>query len=138
MSDLDKSHGEAASASADCFMSLTDIGWEWDISNRVLGKELELAGYKAYGGPTKKALDEGLAARQNGTMRWSPRAVGDFILKCGCSERFTPRASPLVHHDAALVRSKRKLGECRWVVACDSEITLTYLNGKRTIRNDNS
>lgn len=34
MSDLDKSHGEAAPAGTDCFMSLTDIGWEWDISNR--------------------------------------------------------------------------------------------------------
>lgn len=66
----------------DAYISLTHIAWDWGVSNQALGKELEAAGYRSCGTPTRKALDEGLAIRCNGrSYRWSRRLVGEFILR---------------------------------------------------------
>ena len=75
----------------DSYMSLTHIGWDWDVSNRTLGKELEQVGYWSHGTPTQRALDEGLAIRRKGSgYQWSRERVGKFIQRSGCSERDKP------------------------------------------------
>jgi hypothetical protein len=67
------------------------VGWGWQISNRIVGKELELAGYRRFGTPTRKAIEEGLAIRRaGGNYAWSEERVGEFIRRCGCSERDKP------------------------------------------------
>jgi hypothetical protein len=75
----------------DEYMSLTHIGWEWDVSNRAIGKALEAAGYWSYGDPTNKAILEGLAVRLEGRYSWSRDAVGRFISRADLSERSNPK-----------------------------------------------
>ena len=87
---------------ADEFMSLTHIGWDWQISNRVLSQELEDEGYKRFGKPTQKALNEGLAVCDGRHYRWSRDKVGQFIFRCGCSGRSKPLTNKLV--------------ACKWIV----------------------
>ena len=83
-------------ATADTDMSVTHIGWQWDTSNRNVGKALEKAGYKRFSAPTKKAIDEGLAVRQDGGYRWSREAVGNFILKSEYTKKSKPLSNKLV------------------------------------------
>ncbi len=76
----------------DEFMTLTHIGWEWDVSNRMIGKALELAGYWSYGTPTNKArLSKALLCAVDGRYAWSRDAVGRFISRAGLSERSKPK-----------------------------------------------
>ena len=71
---------ENANEPTDTYMSLTHISWDRGLSNRVLGKDLDQAGYRWYGEPTRKALDEGLAIRRKGGgFHWSLERVGKFI-----------------------------------------------------------
>ena len=49
--------------------------WEWQAPMRTLTRELEAAGYRAFGSPTKKALDEGLAVQIEGGRGESAGAV---------------------------------------------------------------
>lgn len=75
----------------DEYLSLTHIGWDWNVSNRVLGMALDEAGYRSYGSPTRKALDEGLAIKQaSGRYAWSRSLVSNFIEEKGLSERSNP------------------------------------------------
>ena len=74
------------------YMSLLHVGWEWGLSNRVLGRALDEADYRTpLGTPSAKAVAEGLAIqRPNSSYGWHRDLVGDFIQQRGLSRRSEP------------------------------------------------
>jgi hypothetical protein len=79
----------------DTYTSLNDLGTDWGLSNRALGRILDQAGYRSYGTPSLKALTEGLAVMRVGKgYGWSPELVGSFLKRSGykklaACDRFT-------------------------------------------------
>jgi hypothetical protein len=101
----DSNAEETPEAATDEFMSLTHIGWEWHVSNRVLGKALDEAGYRSFGSPTPQALKEGLAIQQTGgRYKWSQTLVSDFIEQQGLSEGSHPLKYHFVLSEPLVVR----------------------------------
>ncbi len=65
---------------SETYECLTHVAWEFGVPLRTLIGELEQAGYRSYGEPTRKALEEGLAIRRKGSgFHWSRKRVGRFI-----------------------------------------------------------
>ena len=83
---------------ADIYECLTHVAWEWGMPLRTLVRELERAGYRQYGVPTAKALDEGFAIRRERSgFHWNRERVGGFIEgRIDCERTITPRRCVVV------------------------------------------
>lgn len=81
-----------------CLTTLTDIGYEWGLTNRALGDVLRNGGYRCDGKPTAKALDEGLAVLRfvgdYPSYSWSLELVGRYLERIGTSRRKATDGKP--------------------------------------------
>ena len=83
---------------ADNFECLTHVAWTWGVPLRTLVRELERTGYREFGVPTAKALNEGFAIRRERSgFHWNRERVGGFIERhIDCDKPTTPRRCVVV------------------------------------------
>jgi hypothetical protein len=78
--------------------NLTDIGHDWNLTNRDLGDLLRNGGYRCDGKPTTKALDEGLAVLRfigdYPSYSWSRDLVAKHLERLGKERRQATVGTP--------------------------------------------